>query len=62
MLTLSWLPRVRWIDSGQATLRLRSNKMTSTEKLPRSTKSPLKTYGFSALGIPFFAKIESTRS
>ena len=42
MFSLSWFPRdiKKWF--GYKSLKLKRTKMHSTEKLPRSTKSPLK--------------------
>mmetsp|Transcript_11408 Transcript_11408/g.47818 ORF Transcript_11408/g.47818 Transcript_11408/m.47818 type:complete len:242 (+) Transcript_11408:1903-2628(+) len=54
---VSWLPRVRLMLVGSMTLYASSVRITSTLNDPRSTKSPLNRYGFSALGAPFKSKM-----
>ena len=46
-------------DSPDGHMHLNANKvrMTSSEKDPLSTKSPLKRYGFSSEGSPLSSKI-----
>lgn len=50
----SWLPRFKKTPPGNTSRQLSSSSSTSKLFLPRSTKSPLKTYGFSGDGSPFW--------
>lgn len=52
----SWLPRFRNTPSGNTSNTASRSRSTSSPFLPRSTKSPLNTYGFSADGSPFLTK------
>jgi len=44
---------------GYKTFQESKHRMTSTEKLPLSMKSPLNKYGFSFDGTPFNSKMLS---
>uniref|UniRef100_A0A182TLJ3 Uncharacterized protein n=1 Tax=Anopheles melas TaxID=34690 RepID=A0A182TLJ3_9DIPT len=50
----SWLPRLRNTPPGNTRNVQSSSSSTSSPFLPRSTKSPLNTYGFSGDGSPFW--------
>lgn len=50
----SWFPLFRWTWLGYTSRKPNRMSRISKEFLPRSTKSPLKTYGFSEDGKPFW--------
>lgn len=53
----SWFPLLRWTSLGYTSWKANRISRISMESFPRSTKSPLKTYGVSNDGKPFWRKI-----
>lgn len=53
MIWSSWLPRLRNTPPGNTSRQASRSRNTSSPFFPRSTKSPLNTYGFSVEGRPF---------
>lgn len=56
-ITVSTIKIETSIPDGDMHLNANNVRMTSTEKDPRSTKSPLKRYGFSSEGRPLSSNI-----
>lgn len=56
----SWFPRFKYTPPGNTKRQDSNSNNTSRLFLPRSTKSPLKTYGFSGDGKPFCCKKKPT--